>query len=75
MHGHSLALWRTHLHRLPTTASDIPYGTPAMARDFQRLWQETEFPAHGVAVMGGHCGGLVSIGPTVEIASERLLAL
>lgn len=75
VHVHSRPLWNTWLGRLPTTSPDVAYGTPAMAREFERLFHETDFPEKGVAVMGGHEDGLVSIGGTLEQASRRILSL
>jgi hypothetical protein len=46
-----------------------------MAREFSRLYSDTAFSAEGIAVMAGHEEGLVSIGRTLEEASNRILAL
>lgn len=75
VHVHSAELWKQWRDRLPTTAPDVAYGTPAMAREFQRLYKKTEFGKVGIAVMGGHDDGLVAIGQTPEEASKRILSL
>jgi ribulose-5-phosphate 4-epimerase/fuculose-1-phosphate aldolase len=75
VHVHSRALWESLKNRLPTTAADISYGTPEMARDFIRLYRDTSFRASGVAVMAGHDEGIVSIGCDLEEAAMRILAL
>lgn len=75
VHVHSEALWQALKGELPTTADDIAYGTPDMAREFQRLFRETAFSTEGVAVMGGHENGLVSMGGSVKEACDRILAL
>jgi ribulose-5-phosphate 4-epimerase/fuculose-1-phosphate aldolase len=75
VHVHSRDLWARELGRLPATAAAVPYGTPAMAREFERLWRETAFPSLGLAVMAGHDEGLVSFGTTLPEAAERLLSL
>ncbi|WP_405243112.1 class II aldolase/adducin family protein [Lentisalinibacter salinarum] len=74
-HVHSGDLWRRLKGRIPTTAPDVPYGTPEMAREFRRLYEQTVFASSGVAVMGGHEEGLVAFGATIEEATDRLLAL
>lgn len=74
-HVHSGALWRDYRDRLPTTAVDVPYGTPEMAREFRRLYTETDFASSGVAVMAGHEEGLVAIGTTIDEAAGRILLL
>lgn len=75
VHVHSASLWQRHIDRLPTTHADVPYGTPEMAEEFRRLWNETEFPDGGIAVMAGHDEGLVSFGATLEEAATRMLDL
>jgi ribulose-5-phosphate 4-epimerase/fuculose-1-phosphate aldolase len=75
VHVHSKSLWDRYLGVLPTTHLDAPYGTPAMAQEFQRLYSETAFRSKGLAVMGGHAEGLLSVGTTLEQAARRILAL
>ena len=75
VHVHDGELWTTHKGRLPTTDAQVPYGTPAMARAFEKLWSSSAFPQCGIAVMAGHEDGLVSIGRTLEEATTRMLSL
>ena len=75
VHVHSRTLWDRYRDLLPTTDETVPYGTPQMAHEFERLWQETGFPSEGLAVMAGHDEGLVSIGSTLEKAATRMLEL
>jgi hypothetical protein len=75
VHVHSRELWQRYLHRLPTTDAGIAYGTPDMAREFARLYRETDFPATGVAVMAGHDEGIVSFGKDMMQAARRILDL
>jgi L-ribulose-5-phosphate 4-epimerase len=75
VHVHSRRLWERERGRLPTTAPDVAYGTPDMAREIERLWRETGFRAVGMAVMAGHEEGIVSIGSTLAEAAGRVLAL
>ncbi|GAB4172766.1 MAG: hypothetical protein Kow0020_07860 [Wenzhouxiangellaceae bacterium] len=75
VHVHSATLWTRLKGRLPTTGEHIPYGTPEMAREFQRLYRDTYLKAHGVAVMGGHPDGLISFGREITQATERILKL
>ena len=73
VHVHDAELWKTLINRCPTTASDVSYGTPGMARELVRLYRATSFARDGIAVMGGHDEGLLSIGQTIEQAAERIL--
>ncbi len=75
VHIHDRRMWDELLHRAPTTAADIGYGTPEMAQEFARLYRETEFPHRGIAVMAGHDEGIVCIGKSLEQAATRALRL
>lgn len=75
VHVHSDRLWQRYRGELPTTDAAVAYGTPQMAREFERLYRATEFARVGIAVMGGHDEGLVSFGETLESAARRLLTL
>jgi ribulose-5-phosphate 4-epimerase/fuculose-1-phosphate aldolase len=75
VHVHSRNLWDSLKDQLPTTAADVSYGTPEMAREFIRLYRDTSFSASGVAIMAGHDEGIISIGRDLEEAATRILAL
>ncbi|MDT8448679.1 MAG: class II aldolase/adducin family protein [Wenzhouxiangellaceae bacterium] len=74
VHVHSAEMWTRLADRMPTTSADVPYGTPEMAREFGRLYRETDLAETGIAVMGGHADGLISFGKTMEQALQRILA-
>lgn len=73
VHVHDARLWHALIDRVPTTSRDISYGTPEMALEFRRLYEESAFAEHGIAVMGGHDDGLVAFGRDIEEASRRIL--
>lgn len=75
VHAHSGELWRQLKDLLPTTDASVAYGTPQMAKEFGRLFRETNFCEQGLAVMAGHDEGLVSIGSDLQEAARRMLAL
>ena len=75
VHVHSAQLWQAIKHQLPTTAATVPDCTPDMAREFLRLYNETDLPDTRVAVMAGHAEGIVAFGSDVQQATERILAL
>jgi hypothetical protein len=75
VHVHNAELWHRYRGRIPTTAAEVAYGTPQMAAEFARLWRATRLPVAGIAVMGGHDEGLISIGTTVSEAATRILSL
>ena len=75
VHVHSATLWQHYRDVLPTTGADVPYGTPAMASEFVRLWTSAHFRESGLAVMAGHEEGIVSVGESLAEAAGRTLAL
>ncbi len=75
VHVHSQELWVGLKNVVPCTDKRIGYGTPEMAQEFRRLFQQTDFSESGVAIMAGHDEGLISTGATVGEAAERMLSL
>lgn len=73
VHVHDATLWKELIDRVPTTARDVSYGTPEMAHEFRRLYEETGFATQGIAVMGGHDEGIVTFGRDIEDASRRII--
>jgi hypothetical protein len=75
VHVHDANLWGELIDSIPTTSREVSYGTPAMALEFRRLYEDTGFAERGIAVMGGHEEGLVSFGRDIEQAARRILGL
>ncbi len=73
IHVHSPEHWQRLLNRLPTSDPAVAYGTPDMAREILRLFDETDFPKTRVMVMGGHEEGILAYGRTLREAGRRLL--
>lgn len=75
MHIHCPRIWaRAGELRIPSTAADIPYGTPEMARAVQTLVLERVEP-RGVVVMCGHEDGMLVYGTSEEDAGAVLTDL
>jgi hypothetical protein len=74
VHVHDDRAWRALCGRVPTTAADVAYGTPAMARELQRLCREDALARVRIAAMHGHPGGLISFGPDLDEAGGVMLA-
>lgn len=72
IHIHNRPLWQQYQHRLPTTAAEVPYGTPAMAYEMWRLMTETDLPQQRILMMAGHQEGMLAFGPTLEAAALAL---
>jgi hypothetical protein len=62
MHGHARGLWRSLRKRGSATGPDVPYGTPEMAREVQRLFRETDVRTGKIFAMAGHRDGIVAFG-------------
>jgi len=73
IHIHSRPHWQKLLNVIPTTSSSAAYGTPEMAREIKRLFDETRFREIRVMAMAGHEEGILSYGTGVKDAGRRLL--
>jgi L-ribulose-5-phosphate 4-epimerase len=73
IHVHDVKLWKHLLSSLPATALDIEYGTPEMAREIVRLFNEQKLSENKIFAMAGHHGGVVSFGRSLDEAGELLL--
>ncbi len=72
MHVHDAALWRGLRDVAPTTDAGVAYGTPAMAREIERLARQ--HPEARVLVMAGHPDGIIAYGADCQEAGTALLA-
>jgi ribulose-5-phosphate 4-epimerase/fuculose-1-phosphate aldolase len=74
LHVHSSSIWRcASLLNLPSTDAHVPYGTPAMAQEVERLFEGVDHIETGVFVMGGHEDGVIAFGRTVDEAGSVLV--
>lgn len=73
IHVHNLELWNRLLHDVPTSSENIAYGTPEMANEIKRLFEQTALSREKIIVMGGHREGLISFGKDLEEAGKILL--
>lgn len=75
LHVHSPDLWNNATALgIPITDAKVPYGTPAMAREVERLFCESDVRNKRIFSMGGHLDGIVSFGVTAQEAGEVLLS-
>lgn len=72
IHIHNKPLWEKHKNILPTTNSQIEYGTPEMAGEVHRLFETTENKNTGILIMAGHEDGIISWAADFEPAFELL---
>jgi L-ribulose-5-phosphate 4-epimerase len=73
VHVHHRHLWERLLHRVPTTGSGIPYGTPEMAYSIRALFEQSNVKQDRIFVMEGHPEGIFTFGQSLEEAVEVLM--
>ncbi|MGD1863132.1 MAG: class II aldolase/adducin family protein [Phormidesmis sp.] len=73
IHVHHPQLWQRLLNQVPTTGAAVPYGTPEMATETQRLFQSTPLLQQRIFVMAGHEDGIVTFGETLQMAYRVLI--
>lgn len=72
-HVHHPQFWKDLMFQVPTTRPEVPYGTPQMAREMFRLFEEENLAHVKLLVMGGHEDGFLSCGRDLKEAGEILL--
>ncbi|MFH0995579.1 MAG: class II aldolase/adducin family protein [Pseudomonadota bacterium] len=74
IHAHSPEIW-THADSIgiPVTRRDVHYGTPEMAEEVCRLFQNTPVSVLKIFAMGGHEDGIVAFGSSLEQAGLTLV--
>ena len=73
IHVHHLELWQKLIDKVPTTAKDIAYGTPEMAKEIIRLCQQENLITTQILVMSGHEEGIITFGCNLDEAGNLLL--
>ncbi len=68
IHIHSRALWKQLINKVSTTKKEVPYGTPEMANEITRLFNETDVKNQKIIVMAGHEEGILSFGASLAEA-------
>jgi ribulose-5-phosphate 4-epimerase/fuculose-1-phosphate aldolase len=74
IHAHSPEIWtQADSIGIPVTRRDVHYGTPEMAEEVCRLFQNTTVGERKIFVMGGHEDGIVVFGSSMEQAGLTLV--
>lgn len=73
IHVHHFELWKKLLYHIPTTDKNISYGTPQMAGEIIRLYQNTSLSLQKIFAMAGHEEGIVTFGNHPDEAGNILL--
>lgn len=72
LHAHHCDAWRILQATAITTASEVPYGTPQMAAEVERLSRESALAETKFLVMAGHEDGILSFGESLAEAYETM---
>lgn len=75
VHCHDSGLWAALLDRAPTTSKAVAYGTPEMAYEIIRLFDEGDVRTKKMFVMAGHQAGIIAFGKNLEDAFDVLMAV
>ena len=70
LHIHHLDQWKMLLNKLPSTAPDAAYGTPAMANSISQLIEPNQ--EEGVIIMAGHEEGILLFGSNTSVIESLL---
>ncbi len=74
LHVHSPGIWLASTALgLPVTDAQVAYGTPEMAKEIERLFNETDVRQQQIFSMGGHEDGIVAFGNTADEAGRLLV--
>ena len=75
IHVHSPAIWQCADELgLPQTAAEVPYGTPEMAAEMQRLIAHGMGDWHTIS-MAGHEDGVITWGRSIDAAAGELAGI
>lgn len=75
-HVHSPDIWHARSRfEIPETAAHIAYGTPQMADEMIRLYQQKAFTDGNILAMAGHEDGVIGFGATADEAGELIMQL
>ncbi len=70
-HIHSKEIWKGMIREgYDSTPADVPYGTEEMANSVIACVGKSD---RGIIVMKGHEDGVISFGPSMEIAAEMIM--
>ncbi|XZN92976.1 MAG: class II aldolase/adducin family protein [Microcoleus sp.] len=75
IHVHNPQLWQQLLFQIPTTRKEIPYGTPGMAWEMFRLFEEENLGDRKILAMAGHEDGIICFGGCLDEAGLVLSAV
>jgi ribulose-5-phosphate 4-epimerase/fuculose-1-phosphate aldolase len=73
IHVHHQELWKMLLHKVSTASKDATYGTPEIAREMIRLFNDENAGKKGIIVTEGHQEGVFTFGKDLDTAGNILM--
>lgn len=73
IHVHNHPGWKKLSNKIPTTSESAQYGTPELAKEIERLLEETNLKEVQVFVTAGHPDGIFSFGKNIKEAADVLM--
>lgn len=73
IHTHNKKLWEKLLNSEPTTSFNAEFGTPELALEIKRLFNNDNALERQIIIMGGHEEGIITFGRDMEDAGSVLL--
>lgn len=73
IHVHHKGMWRKYINILPSTSSEVTYGSPEMAFEIKQITGKIKPNQDQLLVMAGHEEGLIAWGETLDDAGEIIL--
>lgn len=70
IHIHHKNLWKLLLNKLPTTKTEVPYGTPEMAIEIKQLIKNY---TSRLFILGGHEEGIIAYGNSLSEAYAEIM--
>lgn len=70
LHVHHYGMWKWMHNRAPLSDPKVPYGTPAMAEEVDRLFRESDLETMKIMAMGGHEEGIIAFGNRPQDAAR-----
>jgi L-ribulose-5-phosphate 4-epimerase len=76
IHVHNFTMWNHLLNIIPTTSPDVEYGTPEMAYEIKKLFEnnpKNKIMKKNIFVMAGHSEGIICFGENLSVAKDTLI--
>ena len=74
IHIHNSKLWNVLMDKMPCTQRNSAYGTPEIAQEIKRLWNESNLKSANTIVMKGHKDGIIVFGTSIEEAFNLVMS-